>query len=72
MATNFRPAAGQGASFHINDTHPGLAIPELMRLLIDQEGLGWDEAAQHRTEYRSAYTNHTVMAESAGKAGPRT
>ncbi|MEA4997800.1 MAG: glycogen/starch/alpha-glucan phosphorylase [Candidatus Limiplasma sp.] len=48
--------------FHINDTHPGLAIPELMRLLIDQEGLDWDSA--ERITHRSvAYTNHTVMQE---------
>ena len=50
------------AVFHINDTHPGLAIPELMRLLIDQEGLTW-EAAQRITNRCMAYTNHTVMAE---------
>lgn len=48
--------------FHINDTHPGLAIPELMRLLIDQEGLDW-EMAQRITHRCMAYTNHTVMAE---------
>jgi len=48
--------------FHINDTHPGLAIPELMRLLIDQEGLGWDEA-QGIVNRCFAYTNHTVMQE---------
>ncbi len=48
--------------FHINDTHPGLAIPELMRLLIDQEGLSW-EMAQRITHRCMAYTNHTVMAE---------
>jgi len=48
--------------FHINDTHPGLAIPELMRLLIDQEGLDW-EVAQGITYRCMAYTNHTVMAE---------
>ena len=48
--------------FHINDTHPGLAIPELMRLLIDQEGLGWEEA-ESITRRCIAYTNHTVMQE---------
>jgi len=48
--------------FHVNDTHPGLAIPELMRLLIDQEGLGWDEA-QGIVNRCFAYTNHTVMQE---------
>lgn len=48
--------------FHINDTHPGFAIPELMRLLMDQEGLGWDEA-QKITSRCMAYTNHTVMQE---------
>ena len=48
--------------FHINDTHPGLAIPELMRLLIDQEGLDWEMA--ERITYRCmAYTNHTVLSE---------
>ncbi|MFH1880659.1 MAG: glycogen/starch/alpha-glucan phosphorylase [Bacillota bacterium] len=48
--------------FHINDTHPGLAIPELMRLLIDQEGLGWEQA-QSIVNRCFAYTNHTVMQE---------
>lgn len=48
--------------FHINDTHPGMAIPELMRLLIDQEGLDWDEA-QHIVSRCMAYTNHTVLQE---------
>ncbi|MEG0768159.1 MAG: glycogen/starch/alpha-glucan phosphorylase, partial [Clostridia bacterium] len=47
---------------HINDTHPGLAIPELMRLLIDQEGFSWEEA-QDITCRSVAYTNHTILSE---------
>ncbi len=47
---------------HINDTHPGLAIPELMRLLMDEEGLGWDEASEI-VRKTVAYTNHTVLSE---------
>jgi len=47
---------------HINDTHPGLAIPELMRLLMDEEGLGWEEAF-HITGQVISYTNHTTLSE---------
>lgn len=47
---------------HINDTHPALAVAELMRLLMDEEGLGWDEAFQI-TSQTISYTNHTTMVE---------
>ncbi len=46
----------------INDTHPALVIPELMRILIDDAGLSWDEAWEITT-HSVAYTNHTVLAE---------
>ena len=53
-------------SIHINDTHPSLCVPELMRLLMDEEELGWDEAWDI-TQRVISYTNHTIMAEAMEK-----
>lgn len=50
------------AAVHINDTHPTLAVPELMRILLDECGYGWDDAWKIVTS-AVAYTNHTVMKE---------
>lgn len=49
-------------AIHINDTHPALCVPELMRLLMDENGFGWDEAWEI-AEKTLSYTNHTVMSE---------
>ena len=63
--------AARGCNFHdladyaaiqINDTHPALVIPELMRILIDDAGMDWDEAWDITTR-SVAYTNHTVLSE---------
>lgn len=53
-------------AMHINDTHPSMMIPEFMRILIDIEGLGWDEAWEITTKSIS-YTNHTILAEAMEK-----
>ncbi len=49
-------------AIHINDTHPALSVPELMRFLLDECGYGWDQAWDIVTR-TTAYTNHTVMSE---------
>lgn len=53
-------------AIHINDTHPSLCIPEFMRILLDEEGLSWDEAWEI-TKNTMSYTNHTIMAEAMEK-----
>ncbi len=53
-------------AIQMNDTHPALSVPELMRILVDQVHLGWDEA-WHITRTHLAYTNHTLLPEALEK-----
>ncbi len=62
---NIGPDFSKFSDYHIiqlNDTHPVVAIPELMRILIDEEGIGWDEAIEIARKC-FAYTNHTILSE---------
>lgn len=52
--------------WHINDTHPAMAVPELMRILVDEYELDWDDVWATTTQVMS-YTNHTILSEALEK-----
>ena len=65
-ANNEWSALPEKAAIQLNDTHPALAVPELMRILLDEAGLGWDEAWD-LTKRTLGYTNHTLLPEALEK-----
>ncbi len=65
-AGNDWPALAEKAAIQLNDTHPAMAVPELMRILLDDARLGWDQAWDITTR-TLAYTNHTLLPEALEK-----
>ena len=65
-ATRIGSLFADKVAIQMNDTHPALSVPELMRILVDQVHLGWDEA-WHITQNTLGYTNHTLLPEALEK-----
>ena len=57
---------GEYIGININDTHPAMSVAELMRILVDEEHMSWDDAWKQTVAVMS-YTNHTIMAEALEK-----